>query len=39
VKNQKSGRIISAAGQSFMDNSANEVKIEIVKTNPAMAKY
>ena len=39
VKNQKTGRIISPSGQAFMDNSANEVKSELVKTNPALAKY
>src|SRR5659263_532130 len=39
VKNQKTGRIISPSGQAFIDNSANEVKSELVKTNPALAKY
>lgn len=39
VKHQKTGRIISPSGQAFMDNSANEVKSELIKTNPAMAKY
>ncbi len=39
VKNQKTGRIISPDGQSFLDNAANEVKTELVKTNPALAKY
>ncbi len=39
VKNQKTGRIISPAGQSFLDNAAYEVKTELVKTNPALAKY
>ncbi len=39
VKNQKKGRIISPAGQSYMDDAANEVKSELAKTNPALAKY
>jgi len=39
VKNQKTGRIVSPAGQSFMDNAANEVKLELVKTIPEMSKY
>ncbi len=39
VKAQKTGRIISPAGQSFMDNAANEVKTELVKSIPAIAKY
>ncbi len=39
VKAQKTGRIISPVGQSFLDNAANEVKSELVKSNPAIAKY
>jgi small subunit ribosomal protein S19e len=39
VKTQKTGRIISKDGQSFLDNAANEVKSELVKSNPAVAKY
>ncbi|HLB70462.1 MAG: 30S ribosomal protein S19e [Candidatus Methanoperedens sp.] len=39
VKAQKSGRIISPQGRSFLDNTANEVKAEVIKINPAMAKY
>ncbi|MFZ2411243.1 MAG: 30S ribosomal protein S19e [Candidatus Methanoperedens sp.] len=39
VKAQKTGRIISSAGQSFLDNAANEVKSELAKSNPAIAKY
>jgi small subunit ribosomal protein S19e len=39
VKTQKTGRIISKDGQSFLDNTANEVKSELVKSNPAVAKY
>ena len=39
VITQRNGRIISPQGQSFMDNTANEVKSELIKSNPAMAKY
>ena len=39
VKAQKTGRTISPVGQSFLDNAANEVKSELVKSNPAIAKY
>lgn len=39
VKPQKIGRIISPQGQSFLDDAANEVKQELVKSNPALAKY
>jgi small subunit ribosomal protein S19e len=39
VKTQKTGRIISPQGQSFLDDVANEVKLELVKFNPAIAKY
>ena len=39
IKAQKTGRIISPQGRSFLDNMANEVKIELIKTNPVMAKY
>lgn len=39
VKAQKTGRVISPNGQSFLDNAANEVKIELTKSNPALAKY
>ncbi len=39
VKNQKTGRVISPVGQAFMDDSANEVKSELIKTNPSLAKY
>ncbi len=39
VKTQKTGRTISPAGQSFLDNAANEVKSELVKSIPAIAKY
>ena len=39
IKTQKTGRTVSSQGRSFLDNSANEVKSEIVKTNPALAKY
>ncbi len=39
VKAQKAGRMISPQGQSFLDNAANEVKSEMVKSSPVMAKY
>lgn len=39
IKTQKVGRSVSPQGQSFMDNAANEVKTELIKTIPAMAKY
>ncbi len=39
VKTQKTGRTISPQGQSFLDNAANEVKLELAKSNPAIAKY
>lgn len=39
VKAQKIGRTISPAGQSFLDNAANEVKSELVKSIPSIAKY
>ncbi len=39
IKSQKIGRTVSSQGQSFMDNAANEVKAELIKTNPALAKY
>lgn len=39
VKTQKTGRIVSPQGQNFLDNAANEVKSELIKTNPAIAKY
>ncbi|VVB88477.1 30S ribosomal protein S19e [uncultured archaeon] len=39
IKAQKVGRSVSPQGQAFLDNAANEVKTELVKTNPALAKY
>lgn len=39
VKAQKVGRSISPQGQSLMDDAAHEVKQELVKSNPALAKY
>ena len=39
IKTQKTGRIISPQGLSFMDNTANELKTELVKSNPALSKY
>ncbi len=39
VITQKTGRVVSPVGRSFLDDTANEVKQELVKSNPAMAKY
>ncbi len=39
VKTQKTGRIISPQGQAFLDNAANEVKSELIKSNPDLSKY
>lgn len=39
VKTQKTGRTMTPLGQSFLDNAAHEVKSELVKSNPDMAKY
>lgn len=39
IKTQKTGRIISPQGQALLDNTANEVKLELIKINPAIAKY
>jgi len=39
VKAQKTGRTISPAGQSFLDNAANEVKSDLAKSIPSIAKY
>ncbi|MCE8422851.1 MAG: 30S ribosomal protein S19e [Candidatus Methanoperedens sp.] len=39
IKTQKIGRTLSPQGQSFLNNAANEVKTELIKTNPALAKY
>ena len=39
VKAQKTGRTVSPQGQSFLDNAANDVKTELIKSNPAIAKY
>jgi small subunit ribosomal protein S19e len=39
VRSLKSGRVISPQGQSIMDNSAYEVKKELVEKIPGLAKY
>ena len=39
VDTNKTGRKVSSIGQSFLDNASNEVIQELVKSNPAMAKY
>jgi small subunit ribosomal protein S19e len=36
---QSQGRVVTAAGRSLVDNSANEVKQAITKTVPGIAKY
>ncbi len=39
VRSLKSGRVVSPKGQSFLDNSAYEVKQELVEKIPGLAKY
>jgi small subunit ribosomal protein S19e len=39
VNTKKNGRVVSAQGQSFLDNSAHEIKLEIIKVNPSLSKY
>ncbi|WP_440952428.1 30S ribosomal protein S19e [Methanococcoides sp. FTZ1] len=39
VRALKSGRVIAPAGQSLLDNTAVEVKNELVETIPELAKY
>ncbi|MBN2109637.1 MAG: 30S ribosomal protein S19e [Methanosarcinaceae archaeon] len=39
VRTLKSGRVVSPQGQSLLDNSAYEVKQELVETIPGLAKY
>ena len=39
IKSSKKGRIISPAGQSFLDNMAYEVKPELLKQYPGLEKY
>ncbi len=39
VRKLKSGRVLAPAGQSFMDNTAYDVKKELVENIPGLAKY
>ncbi|ATU07956.1 30S ribosomal protein S19e [Methanohalophilus portucalensis] len=39
VKKQKAGRVASPAGKSLLDNTANEIKKELVSEIPEMQKY
>ncbi|HJH32066.1 MAG TPA: 30S ribosomal protein S19e [Methanosarcinaceae archaeon] len=39
VRKFKSGRVLAPAGQSFMDNTAHDIKNELVETIPGLAKY
>ncbi len=39
VKTTKQGREVSPLGREFLDNTANELKIEFSKANPALEKY
>ncbi len=39
VTRLRSGRVASPAGRSLVDNTAHELKQELVKEMPAMAKY
>jgi len=39
LRNTKKGRTISPAGQSFLDNIADEVKKEVAKDIPGLEKY
>ena len=39
VRTLKSGRVVSPAGQSLLDNTANEVKGELIEEIPGLAKY
>ncbi|NLI62212.1 MAG: 30S ribosomal protein S19e [Methanosarcinaceae archaeon] len=38
-KVEKEGRVVSSAGQSFLDNTAYEVKLELVETRPEFNRY
>lgn len=37
--NKSKGRVVTPKGRSFLDNAANEVFTELVKTRPELAKY
>ncbi len=39
VTSQKGGRVVSPAGRSFLDNTAKEVRDELVEEIPGIAKY
>lgn len=39
VRTLKSGRVVSPEGQSLLDNTANEVKNELIEEIPGLAKY
>lgn len=39
IKTNKIGRMITPAGQSFLDNISHEVKKELIKFNSALEKY
>ncbi|WP_406657732.1 30S ribosomal protein S19e [Methanolobus sp. ZRKC2] len=39
IRTLKSGRVVSPQGQSLLDNSAYEVKQELVEKIPGLAKY
>lgn len=40
VENVKSeGRKVTSKGQAFLDNTAHEVKLELIETIPGLAKY
>lgn len=39
LKTEKNGRMISPKGQSFLDNTAYEVKLELIQNQPEFGKY
>jgi small subunit ribosomal protein S19e len=39
VKTEKQGRVVTPQGMAFLDKNAAEIKSEIVKDIPALAKY
>ena len=39
IESSKEGRLITAKGQSFLDNASHEVKLALVEEMPALAKY